>query len=62
MGIEPTRMKIWPFLFFVQLRKQSLSGYVFDGWHEGTMSFAPTYKYEFDSTEYVGGKQRAPAW
>ena len=40
----------------------------FEGWHEGSISFAPTYKYEINSHEYsgqnakAGEKRRTPAW
>jgi len=41
-------------------------GNLFEGWSEGTLDFAPTYKYEIDSENYIGddpesGKRR-PAW
>lgn len=51
-----------------QLKKELLRGHAFDGWHEGSISFAPTYKYEVDSNRYAGEyakpgeKRRAPAW
>ncbi|KAL3497702.1 hypothetical protein ACH5RR_040434 [Cinchona calisaya] len=51
-----------------QLSKELRSGHVFDGWKEGVINFAPTYKYEFNSDRYVGdnpkegGKKRSPAW
>ncbi|KAI5076220.1 hypothetical protein GOP47_0008285 [Adiantum capillus-veneris] len=51
-----------------QLRKQSKKGRIFEGWQEGTITFPPTYKYEFESNEYAGEnlkhgeKQRSPAW
>ncbi|CAI9763936.1 unnamed protein product [Fraxinus pennsylvanica] len=38
----------------------------FDGWSEGTLNFAPTYKYETNSKSYSGEDPRAgrrtPAW
>ncbi|KVH90434.1 Endonuclease/exonuclease/phosphatase [Cynara cardunculus var. scolymus] len=37
----------------------------FGAWHEGTIDFAPTYKYLPDSDEYFVKNQemkRAPAW
>lgn len=43
-------------------------GRVFEGWKEGLINFAPTYKYEINSDRYVGEipkegeKKRAPAW
>ena len=42
----------------------------FKGWHEGSITFAPTYKYRPNSDVYYGcfnqskkgEKKRAPAW
>ncbi|KAK4381378.1 Type IV inositol polyphosphate 5-phosphatase 3 [Sesamum angolense] len=49
-----------------QLIKELRKGRAFDGWSEGTLSFAPTYKYELNSKSYVGEDPRAgrrtPAW
>uniref|UniRef100_A0A7N0RCN7 Inositol polyphosphate-related phosphatase domain-containing protein n=1 Tax=Kalanchoe fedtschenkoi TaxID=63787 RepID=A0A7N0RCN7_KALFE len=51
-----------------QLRRELCSGHVFDGWKEGLINFAPTYKYEINSDRYVGSnqkegeKKRSPAW
>ncbi|CAK9179187.1 unnamed protein product [Ilex paraguariensis] len=51
-----------------QLNKALRSGHVFDGWKEGVIDFAPTYKYEINSDRYVGEnlkegeKKRSPAW
>ncbi|CAH9134207.1 unnamed protein product [Cuscuta epithymum] len=51
-----------------QLTKELRSGCVFEGWKEGAINFAPTYKYEFNSDRYVGEsaregeKRRSPAW
>ncbi|CAK9173364.1 unnamed protein product [Ilex paraguariensis] len=51
-----------------QLSKELRSGHVFDGWKEGMIDFAPTYKYEINSDRYVGEnpkegeKKRSPAW
>lgn len=46
-----------------------MSGQVFEGWREGLIKFAPTYKYCLNSNVYFGcvegqkgGKWRAPAW
>ncbi|XP_010461239.1 PREDICTED: type I inositol polyphosphate 5-phosphatase 1-like isoform X3 [Camelina sativa] len=49
-----------------QLSREMTKGNVFEGWSEGTLDFAPTYKYEIDSENYIGddpesGKRR-PAW
>ncbi|KDP38175.1 hypothetical protein JCGZ_04818 [Jatropha curcas] len=52
-----------------QLKMELMSGQAFEGWHEGTIKFAPTYKYFPNSNVYFGcveGKKgekwRAPAW
>ncbi|KAG9457688.1 hypothetical protein H6P81_002196 [Aristolochia fimbriata] len=52
-----------------QLRAELSEGRVFEGWHEGPINFAPTYKYYPDSDNYYGcaqpkkgEKRRAPAW
>ncbi|CAM8901147.1 unnamed protein product [Rhodiola kirilowii] len=51
-----------------QLGKELCNGHVFDGWKEGHIDFAPTYKYDFNSDRYVGTnlkegeKKRSPAW
>ncbi|XWS22940.1 hypothetical protein CRYUN_Cryun29cG0078700 [Craigia yunnanensis] len=52
-----------------QLRMELMNGQ-FKGWHEGSITFAPTYKYRPDSDVYYGcfnqskkgEKKRAPAW
>lgn len=54
---------------FDQLRKEQEDG-VFQGWKEGNIEFAPTYKYSsLNGNRYSGGlpsrfreKQRTPAW
>ena len=39
------------------------SGEAWDGYVEGALSFAPTYKYDLNSDEYdTSAKRRAPAW
>ncbi|XP_047964365.1 type I inositol polyphosphate 5-phosphatase 2-like [Salvia hispanica] len=50
-----------------QLSNELRNGHVFDGWKEGMINFAPTYKYEINSDRYVGQnpkgeKKRSPAW
>ncbi|XP_028775295.1 type I inositol polyphosphate 5-phosphatase 4-like [Neltuma alba] len=53
-----------------QLRKEQEGGRVFAGWKEGSLEFAPTYKYSSSNCNtYSGGlpstsgkKQRTPAW
>eukprot|EP01018_Ginkgo_biloba_P024282 Gb_26825 [translate_table: standard] len=51
-----------------QLRRELRKGRVFDGWFEGSIDFAPTYKYELNSDKYfgenakAGEKRRTPAW
>ncbi|KAF9623235.1 hypothetical protein IFM89_000724 [Coptis chinensis] len=55
---------------FDQLKKEQDFGGVFEGWREGNVEFAPTYKYSAsNSNRYSGGqsaksgeKQRTPAW
>jgi hypothetical protein len=53
----------------MKLRMELMSGQVFEGWREGLIKFAPTYKYCLNSNVYFGcvegqkgGKRRAPAW
>ncbi|XP_047341327.1 type I inositol polyphosphate 5-phosphatase 2 [Impatiens glandulifera] len=51
-----------------QLSQELRYGHVFEGWREGSINFAPTYKYEINSDNYVGEeykegkKKRSPAW
>ncbi|CAL5095989.1 unnamed protein product [Urochloa decumbens] len=49
-----------------QLKRELRKGCTFDGWFEGVISFPPTYKYEFDSEDYVSDEsksgRRTPAW
>ncbi|CAN0928332.1 Type IV inositol polyphosphate 5-phosphatase 3 [Linum grandiflorum] len=49
-----------------QLTREFRKGRVFDGWREGTLTFLPTYKYEFNSSRYYGedpkAGRRTPAW
>lgn len=51
-----------------QLRRELHKGRVFDGWHEGSIDFGPTYKYKFNSEKFFGieskpgEKKRTPAW
>ncbi|CAN4087574.1 unnamed protein product [Withania somnifera] len=54
-----------------QLRMELMDGQVFEGWQEGTIKFAPTYKYYPNSSDYYGRldvmmkrgeKKRSPAW
>lgn len=49
-----------------QLVKEFRKGRAFDGWSEGCLNFAPTYKYEINSDKYVGedpkAGRRTPAW
>ncbi|XP_068660247.1 type IV inositol polyphosphate 5-phosphatase 9-like [Aristolochia californica] len=52
-----------------QLRVELSEGRVFEGWHEGSIKFAPTYKYYPNSDNYYGcaqpkkgEKRRSPAW
>ncbi|KAJ6760127.1 I INOSITOL POLYPHOSPHATE 5-PHOSPHATASE putative-RELATED [Salix purpurea] len=52
-----------------QLKVELMEGHVFQGWREGMIEFAPTYKYYQNSQVYYGcdkkrkgEKKRAPAW
>ncbi|CAK7346727.1 unnamed protein product [Dovyalis caffra] len=49
-----------------QLIQQLRKGRAFDGWSEGPLNFAPTYKYEMNSEKYYGedpkAGRRIPAW
>lgn len=55
---------------FDQLERELQDGGVFQGWKEGNIKFAPTYKYSSSNcNRYSGGlpirageKQRTPAW
>lgn len=53
----------------MKLRMELMDGQVLQGWHEGIIKFAPTYKYYLNSDIYYGDveakkgeKRRAPAW
>ncbi|MCE0482474.1 hypothetical protein HAX54_041271 [Datura stramonium] len=68
---ELIKKKNWSALQeFDQLGKELEDGGVFQGWKEGNIEFAPTYKYSFSNcNRYSGGlpsrageKQRTPAW
>ena len=67
----------WAALFEKDQLKTEREGGVFRGWSEGVISFAPTYKYSWNSDSYAGGdddgggggaaskkksKRRPPAW
>ncbi|PWA42100.1 DNAse I-like superfamily protein [Artemisia annua] len=49
-----------------QLIRELRKGRAFDGWSEGVLDFAPTYKYEQNSGKYYGEDpkvgRRTPAW
>ncbi|XP_056168888.1 type I inositol polyphosphate 5-phosphatase 10 isoform X1 [Syzygium oleosum] len=51
-----------------QLKIEREAGRVFKGWKEGKISFAPTYKFSYNSDAYAGenvkskDKRRTPAW
>ncbi|XP_022773448.1 type IV inositol polyphosphate 5-phosphatase 3-like isoform X2 [Durio zibethinus] len=49
-----------------QLVRELRKGRTFDGWAEGALNFAPTYKYELNSEKYYGEDpkvgRRTPAW
>lgn len=68
---ELIKMQHWSALQeFDQLRQELGEGGVFQGWREGNIEFAPTYKYStFNTNRYSGTlpttareKQRTPAW
>ncbi|ESW25026.1 hypothetical protein PHAVU_003G001800 [Phaseolus vulgaris] len=72
---ETTRLLVenedWDSLLeYDQLMMEVTSGNMLKGWHEGTIKFAPTYKYCPSSDLYYGccyhckktAKKRAPAW
>ncbi|XP_038889241.1 late embryogenesis abundant protein-like [Benincasa hispida] len=48
------------------LLRELKKGRAFDGWIEGNLTFAPTYKYENNSEKYYGEDpkvgSRTPAW
>ncbi|KAJ6405506.1 hypothetical protein OIU84_013468 [Salix udensis] len=49
-----------------QLVRELRKGCAFDGWSEGILNFAPTYKYEMNSEKYRGedpkAGRRVPSW
>lgn len=49
-----------------QLKRELRKGHVFEGWHENSLNFPPTYKYELNSDKYCGEDsevgRRNPAW
>lgn len=47
-----------------QLKRELSEGKTLEGWREGSIQFAPTYKYEMESDEYTmsGENPRTPAW
>ncbi|EMS68281.1 hypothetical protein TRIUR3_28881 [Triticum urartu] len=49
-----------------QLKRELRKGRAFEGWSEGVLEFAPTYKYEVGTGKYIGddqkGGRRTPAW
>ncbi|KAL2502879.1 DNAse I-like superfamily protein [Forsythia ovata] len=66
---ELLKMKDWQALLEKdQLRIEQKAGRVFNGWDEGKIYFAPTYKYLANSDNYVvqtstpKAKRRTPAW
>jgi len=58
------RVSDWDTLFAAdQLREQMAARAVFDGFAEGRLCFAPTYKYDVGSLSYDSSeKRRTPAW
>ncbi|KAE9611369.1 putative inositol-polyphosphate 5-phosphatase [Lupinus albus] len=70
LSYEKTRdlisTKQWSKLLEKDQLSRELKKGVFDGWSEGTVNFAPTYKYENNSDKYYGGDskvgRRTPSW
>ncbi|CAN6577758.1 unnamed protein product [Malus baccata var. baccata] len=65
--VEKQKWKL--LLEYDQLKTELMEGHVFEGWHEGEINFAPSYKYYPNSGLYFGRdhkrkhkKRRAPAW
>lgn len=58
--------KDWAKLVVKDQLTQEITKGVFAGWSEGTLTFAPTYKYELKSDKYYGEDpkvgRRTPAW
>ncbi|KAK8935719.1 Type I inositol 1,4,5-trisphosphate 5-phosphatase 1 [Platanthera zijinensis] len=59
--------KKWSELFEKdQLKREFRKGGLFDGWKEGIINFPPTYKYGFNSENYIEedskSGRRSPAW
>ena len=51
------------YCFYKQLAAQQGLGLAFQGWSEQAIDFAPTYKYDVESTVYdTSEKRRAPAY
>ena len=45
----------WEYLFAAeQLKVQKEAGLVFEGWHEGTIDFPPTYRFRINQNTYCG--------
>lgn len=50
-------------LKYDQLGDQRKLGYIFEGWHEGPITFDPTYKFDTGTDHYDSSeKQRIPSW
>lgn len=56
------------YIHTIQLNVEREAGRVFNGFNEGRIFFAPTYKYSHNSDSYTGEtvkskkKRRTPAW
>jgi len=58
---ELIRKKNWKELqMFDQLKKEQEQGGVFQGWKEGDIEFAPTYKYSVELGNHYTGDEHAP--
>lgn len=51
----------WIFMDSLQLKQELKENHTFEGWEEGVLNFAPTYKYKLNSENYEIAK-RFPAW
>lgn len=70
--VHDNKFGIIVYMEIMKLKQEARDGQVFEGWHEGVINFAPTYKYDLNSDSYYGTthehgrkgllKKRAPAW
>ncbi|RWW24643.1 hypothetical protein GW17_00011054 [Ensete ventricosum] len=68
MSSPRSNSTMFTFALCAELKIEREAGRVFNGWKEGKISFAPTYKYSQNSDIYAGEtvkskkKRRTPAW